>query len=141
MDRAGREAGWTARPLDVEGFSGESEAARVAEGVLLCEDVREVDVLLVVPEESFVRRLALLLRWMVVPMSPRVEEMLWRDACLRRGGVEGAGAAKSYWLGKRVSASPMGETGRRLMAGGGDAAAARAASEGSCEAVGVLGLL
>lgn len=42
-----------------EGFSGDKEVARLAEGVLLCEDVRDVEVLLVVPLESFVRRLAL----------------------------------------------------------------------------------
>ena len=147
MDRAGREEDWAGMPLEVEGFSGESEVARLAEGVLLCGDAREVEALLVAPLESFVRRLALLLRWMVVVMSPKVDEMLWRDACLRRGGVEGtwgAGgcwgtctwAGNSYWLARRVSASPMGDTGRRLMAGGGEAAVR---ASGGSELVGVLG--
>ena len=84
-------------------FSGERESARVAEGVLLCEEVWEM--LLALPDESFVRMLALRERWRVVPRSPRVEEMLCREeACLRRGGVErdepeGSLLAGSYWLG------------------------------------------
>jgi hypothetical protein len=119
-----------------EGFSGDKEVARLAEGVLLCEDVRDVEALLVVPLESFVRRLALRDRCRVVPISPSVDEMLWRDACLRRGGVEGGFGGNSYWLGSRASASPMGDTGGRLMVGG---EAAVRAGGGRCEAVGVLG--
>ena len=149
MERAGREEDWEEMPLEEEeeeGFSGESEVARLAEGVLLCGDAREVEPLLVAPLESFVRRLALLLRWLVGVMSPKVDEMLWRDACLRRGGVVGCWGAgcwagtwegNSNWLARRVSASPMGDTGRRLMAGGGDAAVVRAS--GGSEVVGVLG--
>ena len=97
MERAGREEDWEEMPLEEEeeeGFSGESEVARLAEGVLLCGDAREVEPLLVAPLESFVRRLALLLRWMVVVMSPKVDEMLWREAWCRwwwcRGGDEAA---------------------------------------------------
>ena len=82
MERAGRVGADGALACGAF-FSGERESARVAEGVLLCED----DVLLVLPLESFVRREALRERCSWEPMSPMVDEILWRETCLWRGGV------------------------------------------------------
>lgn len=62
-------------------FSGEKESARVAEGVLLCEDDGVPE-----PDELFVRREAERERRNVVPMSATEDEMLCRAECLRRGG-------------------------------------------------------
>jgi hypothetical protein len=87
MERAGREAGG---PAVVAFFSGENESARVAEGVLLCEDWVPV-------EEVLVRSEALRERRSVEPMSATDEEMLCREACRRRGGV--AGTFGGEWCG------------------------------------------
>lgn len=129
MDSAGREDG--ARALVEESFfSGEIEAARLAEGVLLCEDVR--DVLEVLPLESLVRRLALRERCNCEPKSPMVDEMLCREACLRRGGVVCTLDGNSYWLGTRGGGSP---SRGRLMVG------AVVVRRSGGTAVGVLGVL
>lgn len=53
------------------------------------------------PLEVFVRSEALRERRNVVPMSATEDEMLCREACLRRGGVEGTLGGDSYWLGRR----------------------------------------
>ena len=76
-------------------FSGET-VARLAEGVLRCEDEAL---------EAVVRREALPERRKVVPISATDDEMLCRDECLRRGGVEGTLGGNSYWLGTRGGAS------------------------------------
>jgi hypothetical protein len=76
MDRAGRVGGAEALVWGEPLLSGDRDKARVAEGVLWWED----DVLLVLPLELRER-----CSW--EPMSPMVDEMLWREACLRRGGV------------------------------------------------------
>jgi hypothetical protein len=83
MESVGREAGgaWAAA-----GFSGESGSASVADGVLLCED----------EPEAFVRSEALRERRNEVLTSATEEAMLWRDACLRRGGVVGGMGASSW---------------------------------------------
>jgi hypothetical protein len=90
MERAGREA--AGRAFAEGAFSGEKDA-RVAEGVLLCEDC--------VPLEVLVRKEAERERRNVVPMSATEDEMECLDACLRRGGVVSTFGGNSYWLGKR----------------------------------------
>jgi hypothetical protein len=115
MERAGRVGGAVA--LVWGGFfSGERESARVAEGVLLCED----EVLLVLPLESLVRSEALRERCSWEPMSPMVDEMLCREPCLRRGGVVSTldGNWNSYWFGTRRGLLAEGDAGGRLMVGG-----------------------
>lgn len=52
------------------------------------------------PLSVLVRSEALRERRNVAPMSPPSDEMLCRDACLRRGGVEGnLGRASDWWFG------------------------------------------
>lgn len=137
MDRAGREEGAACALESCGVFSGTGRVGPT-EGALACDDVRDVLLPVGVPEdESFVRRLALRERcWTEAPISPSVDEMLWRVECLRRGGVEGGlrgvaaerpaeGAAwspfwsKACWM--SVSALAMGDTGGRLMVGGSEA--------------------
>lgn len=133
MERAGREgAAWA---LAVGFFSGEKESARVAEGVLLCEDV-----LLVLPLESLVRMLALRERFSWTPISPRVDEMLCRDVCLRRGGVDSVVASGSYWAGGGGGAAVDEGVGvGRLMVGGGGWATAVGVLGGLCRPPKMLG--
>jgi hypothetical protein len=92
MERVGREAEEVGGTLAAcEGFSGEKERARVAEGVFLCEDV---DVFV----ELLVRRDAERERRNVAPMSATDDEMLCRDECLmRRGGVSGNFGGMADW--------------------------------------------
>jgi len=128
MERAGR-AGAEGALAWGPFFSGERESARVAEGVLRCED----EVLLVLPLESLVRREALRERCSWEPMSPIVDEMLWRETCLLRGGVvrtlggkwNSCGALAGGWLAE-------GDAGGKLIVGG-------TADELRGRAVGVLG--
>lgn len=117
MERVGREGGAVA--LACGGFfSGEREreGARVAEGVLLCED----EVLLVLPLESLVRSEALRERCSWELMSPMVDEMLCRETCLWRGGVVSTLDENwnSYWFGTRGGLLAEGDAGGRLMVGG-----------------------
>lgn len=69
-------------------FSGEKDSARVADGVLLCEE----DEPEVVVEKDRERRNC-------EPISATDEEMLCREACLLRGGVAGNLGGGSYKLG------------------------------------------
>lgn len=107
MERAGRDA--VVLALDPAFLSGEKDSARVADGVLLCEDE--------VRDESLVRKEALRERLSVVPISATEVEMLCLEPCFLRGGVDGTieGAAKT----KPVDASPVFSTeGRSLGLGG-----------------------
>jgi len=88
-------------------FSGEYVSARVADGVLLCEDV-------LVPAEVFVRSEALRDRRSDEPMSVTELAIECLLACLRFCGVVGTFDGCSYWLGTRGGAS----AGGRLSAGG-----------------------
>lgn len=108
MDKVGREeeeeeeeetAGGVVAALATKGFSGERESATVAEGVLSCEDEGWLDGWLDGWLEWLVRREALRERRKAVPMSATEEEMLCRDTCFLRGGVEGTIGAGSYWPG------------------------------------------
>jgi hypothetical protein len=131
MERAGR-VGAAGALVCGPGFSGERERARVAEGVLRCEE-DVLLVLLVLPLESLVRRESLRERCSWAPMSPMVEEMLWRATCLWRGGVVSTFGGK--WNSCCESGGGLlavGDVGGKLMVGG-------TADElrGSC--VGVLG--
>lgn len=93
-------------------FSGEYVNARVADGVLLCEEV------LVVPAEVLVRRDALRDRRRDEPMSVTEDAIECLLACLRCcWGVVGALGLSSYWLGTRGVSSGV-VTGGRLIAGG-----------------------
>lgn len=89
MERGGLGAGGAAAC-----FSGEKDSATVADGVLLCED-EEAEVLV---EKERERRNE-------VPMSATDDEMLCREACFLRGGVEGNLEGGSYRLGRSGCAS------------------------------------
>jgi hypothetical protein len=90
IESAGREALPTA--LGTAAFSGEYASARVAEGVLLCED----DVL-PVPSDVLVRREAERDRRSCKPRSVTEDAMLCLLACLRFCGVVGTLAGELYW--------------------------------------------
>jgi hypothetical protein len=93
MESAGREALPTA--LGTAAFSGEYVSARVAEGVLLCED----DDVLPVPSDVLVRSEADRDRRSCEPKSVTEEAMLCLEACLRFCGVVGTLAGNWYWSG------------------------------------------
>lgn len=87
IDSVGREAAMgAAAGMFLSGDDSETECMVEADGFLLC------------PDEAALRRDALLLRRSCRPRSPTVEEMLWREACLRFGGVVGTLEGGSYWL-------------------------------------------
>jgi hypothetical protein len=111
MERVGLEALAAAA---VGAFSGEYVRARVAEGVLRCEDV------LPVPADVLVRRDALRDRRKDEPMSVTDDAIECLLACLRFGGVVGTLGLVSYWLGSRGGSSGVVRlgAGARLRAGG-----------------------
>lgn len=129
MERAGREALEAA--LGTGAFSGEYVSARVAEGVLLCEDVLAVPP---VPVEVLVRSEALRDRRNCEPRSVTELAMLCRLACLRFCGVACTLEGNSYWsrAGGGVSSSVLGAGG--ILSVGGVVEAARVAddAEGLC---------
>jgi hypothetical protein len=113
MDSVGRGAG-----AAVEAFSGEYVSARVAEGVLRCEDV------LAVPADVLVRRELLRERRNDEPMSVTEAAMECLLVFLRCCGVEGTLASGAYWLATRGVTSGAGAgaavgAGGRLRTGGG----------------------